>query len=112
MSTYTFTKKDLEELKEKMLGLDSREVWFQASHHGGCLQVVRGDKHLEVFCKKNTGYQSHCRKTTLIEDSTRLAEDWLDFILDPKVKSIKFKVTTPIKKGEVKIRYEVFRKCN
>ena len=39
MAVWKITKNQIEKLKENIDTLDCRRVWFQPSHHGGCLQV-------------------------------------------------------------------------
>jgi len=109
MATYIYNQKRTRELQMAIRNaLENNEVWFQPTHHGGCVQVLRyseGSKTKTDYCintfrSRNTGYRNFCDKLhPLKQDCLQLTEEWIDMILASK--KIKFRAN--VRKGKVLI---------
>jgi hypothetical protein len=122
MATFLFRKTKLDEVKQALFLYGSSAcVFFQPTHHAGCLQVCSDDPdikdrgmpkkkwseihHTDVFANKVTGYQAFCNQTTLTEDVLKLDEGWVEFI--QKSKWVKITVRAVKKDGKSRIHYNM-----
>lgn len=105
MATFTFNKTQLAQFKRFREAKPNSEVWFQPTHHGGCLQVVENNHGDNTFCTRRTGYQNFCNKTILIQDAIKLLYNWIEMILESK--SVKFKVNVKSENGKKHIEFDM-----
>lgn len=115
MATYTYNQKRTRKLQKAINNApENSQVWFQPTHHQGCIQVLKmkdGSKTEIDYCVNTfrsscTGNESFNRKTVLVNNCLQLDEDWIDTILNSK--KIKFKAN--IKDGRVLITLSTTKK--
>ena len=109
MATYIYNQKRTRELQLAIRNApENREVWFQPTHHGGCVQVLRWSEGSETktdYCvntyrSSNTGYDAFCKKLNPLQNNCMLLkEDWVFMILASK----KLKFRANVREGKVLI---------
>jgi hypothetical protein len=111
MATWLVKRKQIKELEKNMRKLGSRLVYFQTTHHGGCLQVATHKdihdvdyKHLNLFIKCTSGWKGYMDKLYgRVGPVYELPLDWIDTMLESEY----VKLSANIKKDTVhyKIKY-------
>ena len=117
MATYTYNQKRTRELQDAIRKAPyNYEVWFQPTHHCGCVQVLsfkEGTKSETYYCintfhTSNTGHESFREKVGIVQnDCLQLNESWVALIM--AAKSIKFKAN--VRNGSVFVSIEVIKRA-
>lgn len=85
MATFIFRKRKLDEIRVNIETIPGAKVWFQPTHHGGCIQVFKDEDNFKnVFCNSRTGYKAFCLHTILIQDCIELNEEWIKLLVEAK----------------------------
>jgi len=99
MAIYTYNQKRTREIQKAInKAPPGYKVYFQPTHHGGCIQVLKiktGSETVEycinIFKSHVSGYKTFCQRLGILQqDTLRLKRKWIDFIL--AAKELKFEV--------------------
>jgi len=102
MATFTFRKRKLDKIRVNIASMPGAKVWFQPTHHGGCIQVFKDEDHFKnVFCNSRTGYEYFCHDVMAINDCKELPQDWVDSMVQAQL--VVFGANYHKDKGQVKI---------
>ena len=101
MATFFFNKTKTAEIKKNIaLAPTGKQVWFQPSHHGGCLQVLRftDEKQYETdylentYCGRRTGYHRFCEQIGIHNAALLLDDKWVICIMTATAGTLQFNV--------------------
>ena len=90
MATFYFNQRKTKEIKKHIaLAPLGSTVYFQPTHHGGCVQVLRIiDKKLmqtdyleNTFCGQRSGYQRFIEQIGIHNAALLLDDKWVDAVM-------------------------------